>query len=446
MPKYLHSALAFVSLSLLVASCSAGGANPDAGAGDGRGGRGAGGRGAGAPVPVVTARAVQKAVPLAVSAVGTVEATSTVQIHAQVTGQLTAIHFVEGRDVRQGDRLFSLDPRPFQAALLQAQAVLARDAASLQNAQAQQSRSDTLYERGLLARDQTESQRASTAALAATVEADKAAVETARLNLKYTEIVAPIAGRTGSLGAHVGDLVRANDTIPLVVINQVSPIYVTFSVPGRFLPDIRRYHAQKPLSVIVTVPQALGESAPAPAGSGEAPSPGTGATAAPAAPARSGGAARGVLTFIDNAVDATTGTIRLRGTFPNTDAQLWPGAFVQVALDLTTQSDAIVVPSAAVQASQDGQYVYLVKADRTVEMRPVKVDRQRGDVVVIASGVSAGDIVVTDGHLCLTPGARVSERGAQTTPSGPPSSEPGARATGADPGPAARGGQSGRGR
>ena len=196
-------------------------------------------------MPVTTARAEQKAVPVIVPAVGTVEAMSSVQIRSQVTGQLTAVHFTEGQDVRKGDPLFSLDPRPFQAALLQAQAVLARDIATLKNAQAQQSRADALFQRGLLARDQYESQRASAAALAATVEADKAAVETARLNLKYTEITAPISGRTGALGAHVGDLVRANDTTPLVVINQLSPIYVTFSVPGRLLPDIRRYQARE---------------------------------------------------------------------------------------------------------------------------------------------------------------------------------------------------------
>lgn len=195
-------------------------------------------------MPVVTARAERKAVPVGVPAVGNVEAISSVELRAQITGQLTAVHFTEGRDVRQGDPLFSLDPRPFQAALDQAQAVLARDAATLQNAQAQQARADALFKRGLLARDQYEGQRASTAAIAATVDADKAAVETARLNLKYTEIAAPITGRTGALGVHVGDLIRANDTNPLVVINQLSPIYVTFSVPGRFLGDIQRYQAQ----------------------------------------------------------------------------------------------------------------------------------------------------------------------------------------------------------
>jgi multidrug efflux system membrane fusion protein len=395
---------------------------------------------------VVTARAELKAVPVAVPAVGTAEAISSVQIRSQVTGQLTAIHFTEGRDVQQGDPLFSLDPRPFQSALLQAQAVLARDLATLQNAKAQQSRADALFQKGLLARDQYESLRASADALTATVEADKAAIETARLNLKYTDITAPISGRTGALGAHVGDLVRANDTTPLVVINQMAPIYVTFSVPGRFLSDIRRYQAQKPLSVIATPPSALGDDSAAPAGSGRASQPGGAGSGSGEGPAQTSGSARGLLTFIDNTVDSTTAMIRLKATFPNSDGRLWPGAFVQVALDLTIQADAVVVPSTAVQASQDGQYVYVVNSDRRVEMRPVRVERQQGSDAVIASGVAAGEVVVTDGHLRLTPGASVSERGAPGRESG--SSPPGAGARGAGPGEGRgpRGDQAGSGR
>jgi len=411
MPKHPRQAAAFLALSLLLVSCSPGGDRPSTAPGDAPAGRG-GGRGLGAPVPVTTARAEQRAVPLTVPAVGTVEATSSVQIRSQVTGQLTAIHFIEGREVRQGDPLFTLDPRPFQAALEQAQAVLARDTATLQNAQAQQSRADALFQRGLLARDQYESLRASAAASTATVEADKAAIETARLNLKYTAITAPISGRTGALGAHVGDLVRANDTSPLVVLNQISPIYVAFSVPGRFLPEIRRYQAKRPLSVNATSPRALGTDSPPSAGADGTPGGGAAGGGADAGQAGQPHAARGVLTFIDIAVDASTGTIKLKGTFPNSDGQLWPGAFVQVTLDLTTQTDAVVVPYTAVQASQDGEFVYVVKADRTVEMRPVKSDRQQGGVVVISSGLSPGEEVVTDGQLRLVPGARVTEPGA----------------------------------
>ncbi|MCX6552226.1 MAG: efflux RND transporter periplasmic adaptor subunit [Acidobacteria bacterium] len=371
---------------------------------------------------MVTARAELKAVPVTVPAVGTVEAISSVQLRSQITGQLTAIHFTEGRDVRQGDPLFSLDPRPFQAALQQAQAVLARDTATLQNAQAQQTRADALFQRGLLARDQYESQRAGAAALAATVEADKAAVETASLNLKYTEIAAPISGRTGALGVHAGDLIRANDANPLVVINQLSPIYVTFSVPGRFLGDIRRYQAQKPLAVsAVSSRTSRADMAPA-AGAAEAASVGGTGGRADSASATQAVGVRGALTFIDNAVDTTTGTIRLKATFTNGDGQLWPGAFVQVTVNLTTQADAVVVPTTAVQESQDGQFVYVVKSDRTVDMRKVRVERQQGDDVVIAQGISAGDVVVTDGQLRLTPGARVSEpaqSGGQRGPAAP---------------------------
>jgi multidrug efflux system membrane fusion protein len=389
MLKHTLRIATLVALPLLMLSCSSPANNPNGGSGTGRGG---GGRGAaGAAVPVVTARAERKAVPVTIPAVGTVEAMASVDIRAQVTGQLKAIHFEEGGEVQLGQPLFSLDPRPFQVALQQAEAVLARDTATLQNAQAAQARGDALFQRGLIAREQNDAQRATAAALAATVEADKAAIETTRLNLQYTEIAAPITGRTGSLGSHVGDLIRANDTTPLVIINQLTPVYVTFAVPGRFLSDIQHYQARKPLSVTATAPAA-------------APEVGAG-------PEANVGTARGSVAFIDNAVDVTTGTIRLKATFPNSDHQLWPGEFVRVTLNLTTQPDAVVVPATAVQASQEGQYVFVVKPDRTVEMRTVKVERQQGDEMIIAEGVTPGDEVVTDGQLRLTPGARVTERG-----------------------------------
>jgi membrane fusion protein, multidrug efflux system len=371
-----------------------------------------GARGAGAAVPVLTARVEQKSMPVTLPAVGTVEAISSVQIRAQVTGQLSTIHFAEGQDVQKGQPLFSLDSRPFQAALKQAEAVLARDTATLQNAQAQLARNQSLVDRGLVTRDQFETQRATVAALTATVAADAAAIETARLNVQYTEILAPISGRTGALGAHTGDLVRANDTTPLIVINQLSPVYVSFSVPGRFLSEIRRYQAQRPLTVTAVVPTGVGTGTQAPAGPGTPaiPPPGSSTlnqgTTLPATAAESG-----VVSFIDNLVDSATGTIRLKATFQNGARQLWPGAFVQVTLNLTTDPDALVVPATAVQASQDGQFVYVVKADRTVELRTVRVERQQGGQAVIADGVSVGEVVVTDGQLRLTPGARIAERG-----------------------------------
>jgi multidrug efflux system membrane fusion protein len=411
MPRnILHHAF-FVAVSLLLVSCSSPGSGPDAAASAGRGARG-GTRGAGGAVPVLTARAVQKPVPVTISAVGTVEAISSVQVRAQVSGQLTAIHFAEGHEVRQGQPLFSLDPRPFEAALHQAEAVLARDTATLQNAQALQARDDTLFQRGLIAREEYETQRSSTAALAATVEADKAAIETARLSLQYAEITAPITGQTGSLGAHTGDLVRANDTNPLVVINQLAPVYVTFSVPGRYLSDIRRYQAQKPLSVTAGGPAPASSPAGGPATQADGTAGADRAASTTGSQARgAAAAAQGVVTFMDNTVDPDTATIRLKGTFPNASHELWPGAFVPVTLNLTTETGAVVVPVRAVQTSQDGQYVFVIKADRTAEMRMVKVGRQQGDEIVIAEGVSSGEEVVTDGHLRLTPGARVSEPG-----------------------------------
>jgi multidrug efflux system membrane fusion protein len=359
---------------------------------------------------VVTARAERKPMPVTVPGVGTVESYTTVQIRSQVTGQLGAIHFTEGQEVSKGEPLFTLDQRPFRAALQQAEAVLARDIATHRNAVAQATRADNLFQRGLIPREQYDTAQANATALAATVEADRAAVETTRVNLQYTEIKAPVDGRTGVLNVHVGDLVRSSDSNPMVIINQMTPIYVTFSVPGRFLGDIRRYQAQRPLGVTAVAPSDVSApSAPAP------PTPGAAATVAngqaDARPPDGGAAERGRLAFIDNTVDPTTGTIRLKATFGNDDRQLWPGAFVQVTLHLTTEQNAIVVPATAVQASQEGQYVYVVKADRTVEMRPVTSRRQQGDEMVIAQGVAAGDVVVTDGHLRLTPGARVAERG-----------------------------------
>lgn len=359
-------------------------------------------------MPVLTAPVQQKTMPVMLPAVGTVEAVTSVQVRSQVTGQMVAIHFAEGQEVRKGQKLFSLDARPFQATLQQAEAVLARDSASLKNALAQQARAENLFKRGLIPREQYDTQQTTAAALTATVEADKASVENARLNLQYTEIKAPLTGRTGALGVHVGDLVRANDAAALVVINQLSPVYVTFSIPGRYLDEIRRHQRQKPLSVLAT--SASGTSAPA--GMPGAGAPGTAVPAANAvADSSAPRAARGSVSFIDNTVDPTTGTIRLKGTFANANQDLWPGAFVQVTLELTQEADALVVPAPAVQASQEGQYVYVVKPDKTVEMRLVTIRRQQGNEMVIADGVKVGETVVTDGHLRLVPGARVTERG-----------------------------------
>jgi multidrug efflux system membrane fusion protein len=329
-------------------------------------------------VPVVTARAEVMTVPVTIAAVGTVETIATVEIAAQVTGQIREILFTPGAEVSRGQPLFALDARPFQAAVRQAEAVLARDTAQANDARAQRSRLENLFGRGLIPRDQYETQAAAVAALEATLSADRAQLEQARLNLQYARIVAPIGGRTGALRAHVGDIVRANDTNPLVTINQLAPIDVAFAVPARYLVQVQRSAARAPLAVTVK-----GAAADPPGASGK-------------------------VTFIDNAVDATTATITLKATFPNRDRTLWPGLFVQVDLQLALQDNAVVVPAVAVQASQQGHYIYVVNGERRVEMRQVRVDRQQGDNSVIASGLRGGEEVVTEGQLRLTPGALVS--------------------------------------
>jgi multidrug efflux system membrane fusion protein len=401
-----------ICVCLAVPGCSRGdatdqqpGTNPSA-----SGGRG-GGRGAGGPVPVVTARAISKSVPVTIPAVGTAEPVATVEIRSQVTGQLSQIHFREGQDVQKGAPLFTLDARPFEAALQQAQAVLARDSAQAKNAQSQRARYEDLFNRGLIPRDQFETQMANASALEATLAADQAQIENARLNLQYARILAPISGRTGALGVHQGDLVRANDTMPLVVINQVAPINVAFSVPGRYLPEIRQHHGSQPLRIEARIQAGGTPGAPqlAPPSPGGAVQPGTDGASLPVpggAPLRETTEA-GTVTFIDNTVDPTTGTIRMKGTFGNANNALWPGLFVQVTLVLRTEANAVVVPAAAVQASQAGQYVFVVKPDRTVEVRNVRIERQQGEEMVIAQGVAPGDEVVTDGHLRLTAGAAV---------------------------------------
>jgi membrane fusion protein, multidrug efflux system len=419
MPRHLRQLVVFSLICVSFAACS-GEKTPESAAqaagqpGAGRAGGGGGGRrGGGGPVPVVTARVQSKSVPVTIPAVGTAEALATVQIRAQVTGQLSGVHFAEGQDVRKGQLLFTLDPRPFEAALQQAQAVLARDTATAKNAEQQHARYEDLYKRGLIPRDQYETQSASSDALQATLQADRAAVENARLNLAYTRIVAPMAGRTGALGVHVGDLIRANDTTPLVMINQVSPIYVTFSVPGRYLGQIRQYQAKRPLAVQARgqAPIAPGAQAPPPSvpqpGIAQQVAPGQGATMQ----APPGLVENGRVTFIDNAVDASTGTIKMKATFANTDQGLWPGLFVQVTMNLTEEENAIVVPAPAVQPSASGQYVYVIKPDRTAEVRPVVVARQFGEEMIIARGLAEGEEVVTDGQLRLTPGAQVSIAG-----------------------------------
>ncbi len=334
-------------------------------------------------VPVAVGAAMRKAVPLDATVVGTVEAYSTVSVRSQITGELTDVKFQQGDDVGEGQELFVLDRRPLEGVLQQAQATLERDTVQAANARAIMQRYEQLVERGIVAREQRDNARTSVAALEATLASDRAAVENAKVQLQYATIRAPIPGRTGALMVNAGNLVRANDQAPLVTINQISPIYVSFGLPEPMLPELRRYMARGTLRV---------EARPT---SGDT------------------HIAVGTVTFIDNAVDQTTGTIKVKGTFPNADRQLWPGQFVNVVVRLMMETEALVVSSLAVQTGPDGSYVYRVKSDETVELRPVTVARVVGGDAVIKDGLAPGDTVVIDGHLRLIPGSRISVRGAE---------------------------------
>jgi multidrug efflux system membrane fusion protein len=342
-----------------------------------------------AAVPVTVAPVMRKAMPKQIAVIGNVEPYTTVAVRAQVQGELTGVHFREGQDVRKGDLLFTIDPRPFQAALQQAEANLAKDRAQLANAQAQVQRYEDLLKRGIATREQVDQIVSNASALNAAVKADEALVENARLQLQYTTIRAPISGRTGALMVHQGNLVKANDTTPLVTINQVTPIYVGFAVPEQWLPELKKYEAAHTLKIDAAPPNEVGP---------------------PAA---------GSISFMDNAVDPATGTIRVKGMFPNRDRRLWPGQFVNVVLTLTTEPNAVVVPSQAVQTGQQGQYVFVVKPDRTVDSRPVAVERTVGGESVIARGLEPGEEVVTDGQLRLVPGAKIEIKNAPQGGKGP---------------------------
>jgi multidrug efflux system membrane fusion protein len=328
-------------------------------------------------VPVISATVIQKAVPVQLRVIGNVEAYSTISVKSQIEGVLTRVHFKEGQYVNKGDILFTIDPRPYEAALKQAEANLAKDNAQLENAQKEVSRYEDLVKKGYVAQEQYDQIRTNAAALEATVNADKALVENARLQLKYCFIYSPITGRTGNLIANQGNLIKANADNPMVTINQIQPIYVTFSVPEQYLNEIKKYMAAGKLNVeaFISKEDVMPE--------------------------------QGVLTFIDNTVDMATGTIKLKGTFANKGKRLWPGQFVNVLLTLTMQPDAIVIPSQAVQAGQSGVYVFVIKSDLTVESRPVVVDRSLDGESVIEKGLQPGEKVVTDGQLRLVPGAKV---------------------------------------
>ena len=327
-------------------------------------------------VPVTVAKAVQKTVPINLTAIGTAEAFSTVSIKSQVNAILEEVHFKQGDFVTKGELLFTLDARPFQSAMAQAEANLARDQAQAELNQVQAARYEKLYTAGVAPKEQYDQMRASADAQQALVHADQAAVQSAKLQVQYCTIYSPTDGRTGALQVYPGNVVKENDVPILVVINQISPIFVDFSVPEQYLGVVKKYMSGGRLQIEATP---YGETV----------------------------SEVGYLTFIDNNVDNTTGTIKLKGTFPNEDHRLWPGQFSTVSLRLAEEEKAIVVPAQAVQTGQSGDFIFVVKPDDTVESRPVKVARQLGSETVITSGIAPGDTVVTDGQLRLIPGIKV---------------------------------------
>lgn len=331
-------------------------------------------------VPVMVVPVVTKTVPLRIQAIGNVEPYATVAVKARVDGQIVKVLFTDGQEVATGQSLFQLDPRPFQALLQQVEAALLRDKAQLERAHAQEQRYKDLLQKNFVSQDAYAQFRTNVDTAEATVRADEAAVENARLQLEYAMIRSPINGRTGKIMIQLGNLVKANDTNPLVVINQVSPVYLNFTVPEQYLGDIRKYMAAGRLPVQAQVPDS------------------------------DSGAASGELAFIDNTVDTTTGTVRLRAVFLNKDRVLWPGQFVTAVLTLRQQHDAVVVPSQAVQTGPKGQFVFVVKPDLIAEMREVVVERVDGTQTVIAKGLAAGEQVVTAGQSRLVPGLKVNPK------------------------------------
>ncbi|HYF38127.1 MAG TPA: efflux RND transporter periplasmic adaptor subunit [Gemmatimonadales bacterium] len=334
------------------------------------------------PVPVIVATAERRQVPFELAATGTVEPLKTVAVQAQVGGTLQRVAFREGEEVKQGQVLFQLDARPYRAALDQALATLARDRAQSNNATQQAARYETLAEKQYVTAQQYEEVRTTAAAMQATLAGSQAAVDQARLNLQYATIRAPITGRTGSLLVREGNLVRTGAAQPLVTINQLRPILVRFAVPASNLPLVQE-HLGKDIVVRAE-----------PTGGGET--------------------SEGLLTFIDNAVDTATGTILLKGRFPNDDGSLWPGSFVNVRLQLYVDSNALVIPSAAVVNGQQGNFVFVVQADSSATTRAVTVTRTAGDFAVV-SGVQEGDRVVVDGQLRLRQGSKVQIKAAADT-------------------------------
>lgn len=336
-----------------------------------------------APIPVTVSAAAVQTVPYLVTAIGNVEPLASIAVKSRVDGQITEVFIADGQDVARGELMFQIDPRPFQIQAQQAEAALARDRALLEAAQAQEARYRDLLTKNYISQDGYTQVKSNMEVAAAAVKSDEGSLANARLQLEFTRIVAPINGRIGKVGLTRGNLVKANDANPLVTLNQINPIYVSFSVPEQALPGIRdamKEDGALPIQATTQDHRMAEES--------------------------------GLLSFIDNAVDATTGTIRLRGTFRNGKHALWPGQFVSVRLQLGEQKDALVIPAVAVLTGPKGPYVYVVSKEQTVAMREIKVARTVADSVVVEQGLVPGDRVVVDGQSRLTPGATISARAA----------------------------------
>lgn len=329
------------------------------------------------PVPVLAATVVEKTVPVELKAIANVEAYSTVSIKSRLAGQLVKVNFKEGQDVKEGDLLFVIDPRPYEAALKQAEANLERDKALANKARSDAARYTELIKKQFVSQQDYDQAKATAESLSATVIADQVAVQNAKLNLGYCYIKAPISGRTGSLIAQQGNMIKENADTAMVVINQIQPIYVTFALPEQYLAEVRKYMAAEQIPVEAVIPR------------------------------QEDNLETGMLTFINNTVDTSTGTIQCKATFANTHKRLWPGLFVNVVVKLATEPNAILVPSQAVQSSQEGQIVFVVKPDLTVEVRKVEVGRAINGDIIVTKGLKAGEQVVTDGQLRLVPGAKV---------------------------------------
>jgi multidrug efflux system membrane fusion protein len=314
--------------------------------------------------------------PVDVTAVGNVEAIATISIRAQVPGEVQAVNFKEGDFVSKGQVLLTIDPRPYRAALDQAKATLARDKATGVFNRAQAQRYKTLFDQGVVPAEQVDSFTSAADASDALLNADEAAIKTAELNLEYCTITSPLNGRTGTIMVKPGNLVKVAD-VPIVIINQVDPIYVNFTVPQQYWPDIKEHVDRGALPVLATIPQDSGQPI------------------------------EGTLTFVDNIVDSTTGTIHLRGTFENRQNRLWPGLYVNILLTLSTQPNATIVPAHSVVTTQDGSYVYVVRANNTVEQRMIVPNRTVNDETVVDKGVKPGETIVTDGQVNLIPGAKI---------------------------------------